>query len=373
MKKGFTLIEIIICITLITIIGVGSFIGVKLVNDKIKTTKLEQITDKAIEAAQVYIETNKESYDQLYNNKNGVSLPLQLLVDKGLLNIDNTDLTPKDLKDEYVITFLGGTGSGESENCEQITSTASWGDDKEIYLCMNSDGTGANLAVIDPNKVNNTNAIKASFENYYFRGPGAQNYIKINNKGYRILYITSDDSIVLYTTLYDSRDPRDAFPTDMDEFKSAYGITDNLFDKIPATSNGNTICDVVNYSENGTTIIKGEIREFEYNMIFPASNKYLSAVTCEDIANTSISNGPNSNTYTTFIEYYYEESDSLKSKNYSYGGTELTYNNLKDRSVSRPYLTHRFINLKAKLKSCAKINGGIGTRDNPYTIDASKC
>lgn len=371
MKKGFTLIEIIICITLITIIGVGSFIGVKLVNDKIKTTKLEQITDKAIEAAQVYIETDKQSYNELYSNQNGVSIPIKLLVDEGLLDISNTTLEDKDLKDEYVVTFLGG--SGGAENCEQITSSASWANDKPLYLCMRSDGTGANLAVIDPNKVNNTNAIKASFENYYFKGPGAQNYIKINNQGYRILYITADDSIVVYKTLYDSRRTDASFPTDMDEFKDVYGVTDNLFDKIPAISNGNTICDVVNYSENGTTIIKGEMRTTEYNLSFPASNKYLSAVTCEDVANTSISNGPNSNTFTTFIKSYYIESDSWKFKNYSYGGSELTYNNVMSRSLGYPYQTQRYINLKAKLKFCVKINGGIGTRDNPYTVDSSKC
>lgn len=54
-KKGFTLIEIIICIAMLAIISVGSIVGIHLVNKNLVKKGLEQITDKAIKATQVYI------------------------------------------------------------------------------------------------------------------------------------------------------------------------------------------------------------------------------------------------------------------------------------------------------------------------------
>lgn len=193
-KKGFTLIEIIVCIAFISVIGVGSFIGIKIVDKKILKDKLDQITDQAIQAAQIYLETNNVAYNQLYNNQNGVSLPLKLLVNEGLLDISNTKLDDSDLENQYVVTFLGGSGS--SENCEQITTTTSWSNNQPIYLCMRSDGT-SNLTTIDPSKY--SNRTKAIQEPYYFKGAGVHNYVKYGDNKYRIYYIDTDDTLVLYS------------------------------------------------------------------------------------------------------------------------------------------------------------------------------
>ena len=195
-NKGFTIIEIIICISLLVVIGVGSFISIRVISKKQLIDKLNMISTKASEAAQVYIETNKNASNQLYNNKNGVSLPLQLLVNEGYLSLEGTKLTNNDIKNQYVVTFLGGTGS--TENCEQITSTNSWSNNQPIYLCMNSDGSGSNLATINPNT--SSNRIKVSQEPYYFKGAGARNYVKYGDKLYRIYYIDTDDTLILYST-----------------------------------------------------------------------------------------------------------------------------------------------------------------------------
>lgn len=211
-KKGFTLIEIIVCISLITIISVGSFIGIKLVDKKILVSELNQITDKAVRAAQVYIETNKEASHQLYSNNNGVSLPLKLLVNEGLLNLDGTKLDDKSIENQYVVTFLGGTGS--SDNCEKITSTTSWSNNKPIYLCMNGSG-GSNLATIDPTKYGNRTYV--SNEPYYFKGLAPNNWATLPDNFvcfertgkecvYRIVYVDSDDSIVLVVKLSSAYD-----------------------------------------------------------------------------------------------------------------------------------------------------------------------
>ena len=198
-KKGFTLVEIIICISLLVVIGVGSFISIRVISKKQLIDKLNMISDKASEAAQVYIETNKSASNQLYNNKNGVSLPLQLLVNEGLLSLKGTKLTENDIKNQYVVTFLGGTGS--TENCEPITSVNSWSNNQPIYLCMTSDGSGSNLAIIDPST--SSNMIKASKEPFYFKGSDPNNYIKVKKSDEsevmaRILFVDTDDSIVIY-------------------------------------------------------------------------------------------------------------------------------------------------------------------------------
>lgn len=211
-KKGFTLIEIVICISLIVIIGVSSFIGIRLVDKRLVKDKLDQITDRAIEAAQVYLETNNEAKIQLYENNNGVSLPLQFLVSEGLLTLDGTKLNNNDIKDQYVISFLDGTNGSGKDNCEKITSTTSWGNDKEIYLCMNSDGS-SNLATIDPTKYNNKT--QAMNEPYYFKGMNPNNYVKIENSNImcgrsygnkldnisdaRILYVDRNDDLMIVT------------------------------------------------------------------------------------------------------------------------------------------------------------------------------
>ena len=225
-KKGFTLVEIIICISLLVVIGVGSFISIRVISKKQLIDKLNMISDKASEAAQVYIETNKSASNQLYNNKNGVSLPLQLLVNEGLLSLKGTKLTENDIKNQYVVTFLGGTGS--TENCEPITSVNSWSNNQPIYLCMNSDGSGSNLAIIDPTKYSNKTAV--SNEPYYFKGMNPMNYIIVQKKDEtkvtcRIVFVDRDDSIVVETS---------------EDLKNGTLWYDGIYDGTPCVSE--TIC-----------------------------------------------------------------------------------------------------------------------------------
>ena len=199
-KNGFTLIEIIICIGMLAVIAVGSIVGIHLVNKNLIIKELNQITNKAIQAAQVYIETNKEAQNQLYAEQNAVKIPIKVLVNEGLLSLKGTKLDNSKIKNEYVITALS-TESGNSTECTNIDSKASWDNDKVIYICtnLNSKGevTGSNLATIDPNT--SSNRIKASQEPYYFKGAVARNYVKYGDKLYRIYYIDTDDTLILYS------------------------------------------------------------------------------------------------------------------------------------------------------------------------------
>ena len=197
-KKGFTLIEIIICIGMLAVIAVGSIVGIHLVNKNLTIKELNQITNKAIQAAQVYIETNKAAQTQLYTEQNAVKIPIKVLVNEGLLSLKGTKLDEKNIENEYVITALS-TESNSSTECTNIDSKASWDNDKVIYICtnLNSKGevTGSNLATIDPTKYGNKTNV--SNEPYYFKGMEPHNYVK---GGARILYVDSDDTIILVGT-----------------------------------------------------------------------------------------------------------------------------------------------------------------------------
>ena len=320
-NKGFTLIEIVVAMSLLVAIGVSTFIGIRFVNNKIKITKLEQITDKAIEAAQIYIETNKEANNQLYNNQNGVSLPLKLLYDKGLLSLDNTDLTVNDLDDEYVVTFLGG--SGENDNCEQITSSASWANNQPVYLCMNSTGTGSNFAFIKPTD----NLGKASQNPYYFTGLAPDNYAKVsgNSNTYRIVSINRDDSITLFR----------------EDSTSIYcNSFDKLNDKYVAKTNSNN-------SRNATYI------RIYKKCIYGRNDEEISI-------GGKVCN--NENNLTPHI--YYNTTTCRETT--SYNG-DWEYNiHLEDGGwIGSGAVTY--------LKPCVKITGGNGTEINPFILDGSSC
>lgn len=307
-KKGFTIIEIIICISLLVVVGVGSFISIKVISKKQLVDKLNMISTKASEAAQVYIETNKNASNQLYNNKNGVSLPLQLLVNEGYLSLEGTKLTNNDIKNQYVVTFLGGTGS--TENCEQITSTNSWSNNQPIYLCMNSDGTGSNLAIIDPLKVSNTNSSITS--SYYFKGTPGDNYVEHNGVKYRIYKIDGDDSLTLYSEADNSLSIDKATV-------SKYSVTDS----------------------DANNTLKDNVVIYNYN----------NCGNCYSYVYRIIDNGHEfTHNEKTITEYTY-----------------MTYYHSSSRYMYAP------IGYLYKISKCVKLSNGDGTNNNPYKLDNSKC
>lgn len=181
-KKGFTLIEMIISLTLITILGVSSVVGIKYVNKNIRISKLDEITDKALLAAKVYIETNKETYNQLYNKQNGIIIPLNVLVNEGLLSLKNTDLKKSDYEDEYIVTALTDT---KGEGCIDITTNASWNlsKDNPIYICSSNDG-------FSTDDLKDKIKYESSHETYVAKGENPNNWVEFE--------VTSDNTKVAY-------------------------------------------------------------------------------------------------------------------------------------------------------------------------------
>ena len=325
MKKGFTLIEIIVSITLIVIIGVGSFVGVRYITNKVRINRLNQITDKVIQAAEVYLESNSEARTHLYNNGEGVVIPIKLLVNEGLLTLENTDIKESDYEKEYVVTALGSTT--QSEKCVTITTNASWNlsSTTPLYICTDTNGN-QNLKTVNPDTINNMS--KALNESYYFRGQYVNNFVKVNGKDSRILSINTDDSIEIIKLEQDFN-----WALDSNQYYN------NTYKTGKKTYSLGTCINGLAYHGNDEI---GDI-------IFKTT-------TCE-------------NNYYNYY-HYYAMVDEYYMTLFSSWVAGLTYNRARygGEDLSR---TTAFTILT--LKPCMKITSGAGTELNPYIIEPNKC
>lgn len=362
-KKGFTLVEIIVCISLIAIIGVSSFFGVKFVRKSIIIDNLEKINDKILAAAEVYIETNEETYNQLYNEKNGVVIPLNVLINDGLLSLENTNLKQSDIEDEYVITALTNSTQSSTNNCIDIRTETSWKNTSSapIYICTDSNGN-SNLSIINSNEVGNLNNV--SREPYYFRGAFVNNYVKLKNGDgtkYRIMYVDTDDSLVLYngtgfgTAIDNSKtlplsSRRHIYISDTSDTKyTALGFYCGDFEK-PITQVGN-------YQD-----------DFEINV-----NEGETYVDVVDILNT-IKCDQN------FSSWFYVKSSTYNGSLNNYSNIYSNNCQIFNPSGGAAYYAYcgngayggAEVDFKIRLRPCMKITGGTGNYATPYVIE-DKC
>lgn len=362
-KKGFTLVEIIVCISLIAVIGTSTFFGIKFVRKSIIIDNLEKINDKILAAAEVYIETNEETYNQLYNEKNGVVIPLNVLINDGLLSLENTNLKQSDIENEYVITALTNSVQSSTNNCIDIRTETSWKNTSSspIYICTNSSG-GTNLSIINTNEVGNLNNV--SREPYYFRGAFANNYVKLktgDETKYRIMYVDIDDSLVLYSkngfgtsfanskTLPLSSRRHIHIPDTSDTKYTALGFYCGNFEK-PMTSVG--------------------IYQANYEINVNEGETYVDVV---DILNT-IKCDQN------FSSWFYTESSSYSNSLTAYANIYLNNCKIFNPSGGSSYYAYcgngRYdgpeVDFKIHLRPCMKITGGTGNYATPYLIE-DKC
>lgn len=140
-KRGFTLIEIIIVIALISVIGVGSVVGVKTIQKN--KDELTEITNRIIESASVYIETEKDTNGNTYINGineggQGLILPLDTLYDEGYIKESDYKYIIKKVSNDkrYVVV-----GYKTEEECKTggVEINVNWNDDDivttPLYLC----------------------------------------------------------------------------------------------------------------------------------------------------------------------------------------------------------------------------------------------
>lgn len=231
-KHGFTLIEIIICISLIILIFGASIFGIKIINKNITNKELSKVANKIYNAANVYIESKTESKKQLYNKNNAVIIPLNVLQNEGYITLDNINID-----DHYVLSVLGS--EKKEAACIETTTIGTWEitNDKEIYLCTNIDvSIPINELLTKINAIENkfngyvkindynlkiseieqrlTDLEKKSSSNiitkltsddgeYFARGKNPNNYVRIKNGAtnttWRIVEISNNDVYIIAT------------------------------------------------------------------------------------------------------------------------------------------------------------------------------
>lgn len=144
-KKGFTLVEIIVCIVLILLIS-GSFIGITLFNKNKKEENILKVTKKIQEAAGVYLAINKEIDDTIEQNifkgGSGYVIPLKTLLEEGYIG-DNHIKTLEDngvkvnLSKDYMLAAVFSNTNHCDNNESTITIQASYQleNNTNYYLC----------------------------------------------------------------------------------------------------------------------------------------------------------------------------------------------------------------------------------------------
>jgi len=166
MKKGFTLIEIIICIIFVSIIcTLFTFISIN-IN---KTDKnIDDITKKILDAATVYVNVAKDDegnnfLHEVVSGNLGVQIPLTVLVNEGYIEKSITQElyelkgVKKTDNESYYVLFVNGNSENYCDKTE-ITTIASWmSEDSPIYLCNDYNKLNSS---IDSSKEDSNNFIK---------------------------------------------------------------------------------------------------------------------------------------------------------------------------------------------------------------------
>lgn len=181
-KRGFTLIEIIISVSLIAIIGTISIVSIISLR-KAKVENLLESNSKVLNnALEVYLEKHPEVTNNVNNNFKGAVVTLQVLKDEGLIDIKGLS------KDAYEENYYflsnsvladGSTAvSDANKECDNnilsVQTVSSWNlknldKSKIIYICPTS-GSGS------------TTTDLVNVKNYVARGEKPNNYVELSVK-----------------------------------------------------------------------------------------------------------------------------------------------------------------------------------------------
>ena len=145
-KNGFTLVEIIVVILLIT--GISTSIFIVNINNTRKNNnlRLEKLHNQILEAANVFITTEKDESGENYNNAinmgaKGVQIPISFLVNNGYIDEKTVNevykLDDLDNSKNYFVLAANGGETDNQDYCDagDITFSLSWMvNNKPIYF-----------------------------------------------------------------------------------------------------------------------------------------------------------------------------------------------------------------------------------------------
>ena len=247
-KRGFTLIEIIVCIALLGLIVIGGTI----LTIKNKNNNLEKVTKSILESAQVYLEMEMDEKGNTYKDGlllggTAVSIPLKELVNTGYIKDDTIKTLEKNgvsnAKNNYVLAAVFSGTVAECDNDQSVIEfKASWDDElknltEPLYICEYTNKDDENNVFVLKEKLNlkaNLNKFAVSKEYYdtvpeeekdnytyeengvfiyynveldviyyYFRGTVYNNYLKLGKDSsgkdlyWRILWLSDDNRMKL--------------------------------------------------------------------------------------------------------------------------------------------------------------------------------
>ncbi len=208
-KKGFTLIEIIICIALISIIGVSSTVGITKILDNNKAKKIVKLNSNLMDALEVYLSNHQEVEENLIMNSKAAVVTLEVLKNEGLIeeNLINPSTSEKfDYKNSY-FTLLEGEvlentepANVSSTSCEYnqigINIINSWDlknvdSDNILYICPRKDYTQEieELTKKVDELASKLEELKSSSNNSYTGGTDVKEKLKIENLFGNLTYV----------------------------------------------------------------------------------------------------------------------------------------------------------------------------------------
>lgn len=239
-KNGFTLVEIIVVILLITGISTSIFV-INISNTKKNNNlRLEKLHNQILEAANVFISTKKDESGENYNNAismgaKGVKIPISYLVDNGYLSDDTVNevfkLNKLDSSLNYYVLAVNGGEEDTQDYCEvgNITFSLSWMVENEpVYLCKNyKKYTNTTIETItNIQEVQNNIRLKVSLD----KNAVSEQYYDSLNDNVKTSFVKDENGIF---TLNDEN---------VDKVYSYYrGSVDNNYLKLGKDSSGNDL------------------------------------------------------------------------------------------------------------------------------------
>lgn len=156
-KKGFTIIEIIISLTILMLISGISVITLY----KNNNSELTNITEKIIEATNVYISIEKDNNGILYRNGinaggKGVQIPVKTLYETGYISEEVLNTLYNNTNKENLYVFVSNSiknGSDTECGTNGLSYKVNWEETNEpIYLCPINTNSGCPSCEEQPNE-----------------------------------------------------------------------------------------------------------------------------------------------------------------------------------------------------------------------------
>lgn len=333
-KKGFALVEIIVCITLIILIAVTSTIIVINIK-KNETNILKNNSKNFTNALNIYLSNHNEIINNLNKNVKASAITLELLKNEGLIK-DN-------LKIDYTNNYFLLSNAKMISNTETETNCENDIIGIEVFAKWDLTETdaGKNVIYICPKNDNIENLLS----NYKAFGNNPNNYIKIEDKLWRIIESTNEGTYAITTNKEDLIN---------------YETVNSNFNDIDISSNY-----YANYADHLTFI--GEKNADSGHRGLDAGLFYLYEANIGILNYTTIMNSTSAsgnwiiNTFNSFNEKIYVATDYLYfSSDSALGYFDVVLNNSERNNAKIvPFI---------KIKECYKIISGTGTKEKPYLL-----